>query len=90
MCICVCVCAYACVCVHMPLCVKEVVGGQEALEAVELYCQEHIFKSFPHCICLKKMSDLYILQDPTHGHYWSTANLADNDQHHYFLGFLLS
>ena len=36
------------------------------------------------------MSDLYILQDPTHGHYWSTANLADNHLHHYFLGFLLS
>ena len=80
---CVCVCTYASVC-------WEVVGGQVALEAVELYCQEHIFKSFPCCICLKKMSDLYILQDLTHGHCWSTANLPDNDLHHCFLGFLLS
>ena len=65
-------------------------GKQVVLEVVELYCQEHIFKSFPHCICLKKMSDLYILQDPAHGHCRSTANLLDNDLHHYFLGFLLS
>ena len=81
-------CTYACVCAYASVC-WEVVGGQVALEAVELYCQEHIFKSFPRCICLKKMSDLYILQNPTHGHCWSTANLPDNDLHHCFLGFLL-